>query len=64
MPSRSRASTRVRVLRSHSAKANMPIARSIAASTPHSAQASSSTSVSESLRITRPAASSSRRMSR
>ena len=30
----------------------MPMARSIAASTPHSAQASSSTSVSESLRIT------------
>ena len=59
MPSRSRARYSVRALRSHNANANIPMVRSTAASTPHSAQASSSTSVSESLRIARPAAASS-----
>ncbi len=64
MPSRSRTSDSERVVRSHSAKANIPTVRSTAASTPQSAQASSSTSVSESLRIVRPAAASSLRISR
>src|SRR5438874_2498203 len=64
MPRRSRTSVKLLVSRSHSANANIPIARSTAASTPHKAHASSSTSVSESPRILRPAAASSRRMSR
>jgi hypothetical protein len=47
MPSLSRTSQSLRVVRSQILMANMPMRRSIAGRTPHCAQASTMTSVSE-----------------
>ena len=59
MPMRSRARKSRRLARSQSAKANMPIDRLAAVSTPQAAQASSSASVSEWPRNRTPRAASS-----